>query len=216
MSFPWLSSSFAHEMFSMRSENGSWLSLIIRHFTVQTLLCSMAFVNWLIKHCIASNIHSMTDSLMCWIHCVVSWTISFVFPIYLHRNKAILFYFNILQCANPAVLINLQCPTTQVRDLLRPHLAADIRLFYVPVHLFLHGWLCKINWLIQRMCCCPQLCVSKCPDRFATYLDMQYNYRYNKSYWEYYKQFCKPGFDNPYKVRNTKAITNVLLSDWVL
>uniref|UniRef100_A0A667X7X6 Choline transporter-like protein n=1 Tax=Myripristis murdjan TaxID=586833 RepID=A0A667X7X6_9TELE len=73
-----------------------------------------------------------------------------------NANKAILFYFNILQCANPAVLINLQCPTTQ-------------------------------------------LCVSKCPDRFATYLDMQYNYRYNKSYWEYYKQFCKPGFDNPKK-----------------
>uniref|UniRef100_A0A8C7R7M0 Choline transporter-like protein n=1 Tax=Oncorhynchus mykiss TaxID=8022 RepID=A0A8C7R7M0_ONCMY len=64
-----------------------------------------------------------------------------------NANKAILFYFNILQCANPAVLINLQCPTTQ-------------------------------------------LCVSKCPDRFATYLDMQYNYRYNKSYWEYYRQFC--------------------------
>uniref|UniRef100_A0A8C7FD92 Choline transporter-like protein n=1 Tax=Oncorhynchus kisutch TaxID=8019 RepID=A0A8C7FD92_ONCKI len=74
-----------------------------------------------------------------------------------NANKAILFYFNILQCANPAVLINLQCPTTQ-------------------------------------------LCVSKCPDRFATYLDMQYNYRYNKSYWEYYRQFCKPGFDNPRKV----------------
>uniref|UniRef100_A0A4W5R1F6 Choline transporter-like protein n=1 Tax=Hucho hucho TaxID=62062 RepID=A0A4W5R1F6_9TELE len=74
-----------------------------------------------------------------------------------NANKAILFYFNILQCANPAVLINLQCPTTQ-------------------------------------------LCVSKCPDRFATYLDMQYNYRYNNSYWEYYRQFCKPGFDNPRKV----------------
>uniref|UniRef100_A0AAY4BYT5 Choline transporter-like protein n=1 Tax=Denticeps clupeoides TaxID=299321 RepID=A0AAY4BYT5_9TELE len=73
-----------------------------------------------------------------------------------NANKAILFYFNILHCANPAVLINLQCPTTL-------------------------------------------LCVSKCPDRFATYLDMQYQYRYNKSYWEYYRQFCKPGFDNPRK-----------------
>uniref|UniRef100_A0A673MLH6 Choline transporter-like protein n=1 Tax=Sinocyclocheilus rhinocerous TaxID=307959 RepID=A0A673MLH6_9TELE len=31
-----------------------------------------------------------------------------------NANKAILFYFNILQCANPTVLINLQCPTTQV------------------------------------------------------------------------------------------------------
>uniref|UniRef100_A0A8C7CW81 Choline transporter-like protein n=1 Tax=Oncorhynchus kisutch TaxID=8019 RepID=A0A8C7CW81_ONCKI len=79
---------------------------------------------------------------------------------FLERKTAlsILFYFNILQCANPAVLINLQCPTTQ-------------------------------------------LCVSKCPDRFATYLDMQYNYRYNNSYWEYYRQFCKPGFDNPRKVQ---------------
>ncbi|KAF7658124.1 hypothetical protein LDENG_00017200 [Lucifuga dentata] len=73
-----------------------------------------------------------------------------------NANKAILFYFNILQCASPAVLINLQCPTTQ-------------------------------------------LCVSKCPDRFATYLDMHKNYWYNKSYWEYYRQFCKPGFDNPKK-----------------
>lgn len=46
----------------------------------------------------------------------------------------------------------------------------------------------------------PQLCVSKCPDTFATYIDMQYNYRRNKSYWDYYKQFCKPGFNNPDKV----------------
>ncbi|XP_035270201.1 choline transporter-like protein 5-B isoform X2 [Anguilla anguilla] len=73
-----------------------------------------------------------------------------------NANKAILFYFNILQCANPIVLINLRCPTTQ-------------------------------------------LCVQKCPDRFATYLDFQYNYRHNKSYWEYYRQFCKPGFNNPRK-----------------
>uniref|UniRef100_A0A8B9KZ09 Choline transporter-like protein n=1 Tax=Astyanax mexicanus TaxID=7994 RepID=A0A8B9KZ09_ASTMX len=75
-----------------------------------------------------------------------------------NANKAILFYFNILHCANPAVLINLQCPTTQ-------------------------------------------LCVAKCPDRFATYVDMQYNYGRNRSYWEYYRQFCKPGFDNPKKVQ---------------
>ncbi|XP_059196901.1 choline transporter-like protein 5-B isoform X2 [Centropristis striata] len=31
-----------------------------------------------------------------------------------NANKAILFYFNMLKCANPAVLINLQCPTTQL------------------------------------------------------------------------------------------------------
>lgn len=63
-----------------------------------------------------------------------------------NSNKAVLFYFNILKCANPAVLINLQCPTTQ-------------------------------------------LCVSKCPDRFARFLDSQ-----SAANWEYYKQFCKPDF----------------------
>uniref|UniRef100_A0A8C9VQ39 Choline transporter-like protein n=1 Tax=Scleropages formosus TaxID=113540 RepID=A0A8C9VQ39_SCLFO len=73
-----------------------------------------------------------------------------------NAKKAILFYFNILKCASPSVLINLQCPTTQ-------------------------------------------LCVPKCPDRFATYSEMQYHHRSNKSYWEYYRQFCKPGFDNPNK-----------------
>uniref|UniRef100_A0AAV2KW16 Choline transporter-like protein n=1 Tax=Knipowitschia caucasica TaxID=637954 RepID=A0AAV2KW16_KNICA len=63
-----------------------------------------------------------------------------------NANKTILFYFNILKCANPAVLINLQCPTIQ-------------------------------------------LCVSKCPDRFARFLDSQ-----SGANWEYYKQFCKPDF----------------------
>uniref|UniRef100_G3PE81 Choline transporter-like protein n=1 Tax=Gasterosteus aculeatus aculeatus TaxID=481459 RepID=G3PE81_GASAC len=64
-----------------------------------------------------------------------------------NANKSILFYFNMLKCANPAVLVHLQCPTTQ-------------------------------------------LCVSKCPDRFATLLDS-----WNTNSWEYYKQFCRPGFD---------------------
>ncbi|KAL6104752.1 uncharacterized protein ACO6RY_14407 [Pungitius sinensis] len=71
-------------------------------------------------------------------------------------RKPILFYFNILKCANPAILINLQCPTTQ-------------------------------------------MCVSKCPDRFATYTEMQLQHKLGKSYWEYYRQFCKPGFNNPDK-----------------
>ncbi|XP_026888163.2 choline transporter-like protein 5-A [Electrophorus electricus] len=73
-----------------------------------------------------------------------------------NAKKTILFYFNILKCASPAVLINLQCPTTQ-------------------------------------------MCVPKCPDRFATYTDMQLQYRFNRSHWDYYKQFCKPGFNNPKK-----------------
>ncbi|XP_049334829.1 choline transporter-like protein 5-A isoform X2 [Astyanax mexicanus] len=73
-----------------------------------------------------------------------------------NAKKSILFYFNILKCASPAVLINLQCPTTQ-------------------------------------------MCVSKCPDRFATYTDMQLQYRFNRSHWDYYRQFCRPGFNNPKK-----------------
>nr|XP_033506833.1 choline transporter-like protein 5-A [Epinephelus lanceolatus] len=71
-------------------------------------------------------------------------------------KKPMLFYFNILRCANPSVLINLQCPTTQ-------------------------------------------MCVSQCPDRFATYTEMQLQNKFSKSYWEYYRQFCKPGFNNPDK-----------------
>uniref|UniRef100_A0A673KHZ2 Choline transporter-like protein n=1 Tax=Sinocyclocheilus rhinocerous TaxID=307959 RepID=A0A673KHZ2_9TELE len=65
-------------------------------------------------------------------------------------QQAILFYFNILQCANPTVLINLQCPTTQV---------------------------------IQTL--------------FANHLSFSLSWN---SYWDYYKLFCKPGFNNPDKV----------------
>ncbi|XP_012720290.2 choline transporter-like protein 5-A [Fundulus heteroclitus] len=74
-----------------------------------------------------------------------------------NANKAILFYFNMLKCASPAVLINLQCPTTQ-------------------------------------------LCVSKCPDRFATLLEVSSN-----NNWDYYKQFCKPGF-----VIGSKSVAEVI------
>uniref|UniRef100_A0A4W6BNV9 Choline transporter-like protein n=1 Tax=Lates calcarifer TaxID=8187 RepID=A0A4W6BNV9_LATCA len=73
-----------------------------------------------------------------------------------NAKKPILFYFNILKCTNPTILINLQCPTTQ-------------------------------------------MCVSQCPDKFATYTEMQLQHKLNKSYWQYYKQFCKPGFNNPDK-----------------
>ena len=45
-----------------------------------------------------------------------------------------------------------------------------------------------------------QMCVSKCPDRFATYTDMQLQNALGSSYWNYYRQFCKPGFNNPNKV----------------
>uniref|UniRef100_A0A8C4EGJ5 Choline transporter-like protein n=1 Tax=Dicentrarchus labrax TaxID=13489 RepID=A0A8C4EGJ5_DICLA len=81
-----------------------------------------------------------------------------------NANKAILFYFNMLKCANPAVLINLQCPTTQ-------------------------------------------LCVSKCPDRFATLLDA-----WNTKNWDYYKQFCKPGFEIGSKPHIRVLIKSLFLS----
>lgn len=99
-----------------------------------------------------------------------------------------------LKCASPAVLINLQCPTTQVRGWIKLFLAAHRTMFSVPLQLFCHAWL--MGFLIKRMCCLFQLCVSKCPDRFATLLDAR-----NTKNWEYYKQFCKPGFDMGSKVR---------------
>uniref|UniRef100_A0A4W5NB84 Choline transporter-like protein n=1 Tax=Hucho hucho TaxID=62062 RepID=A0A4W5NB84_9TELE len=79
-----------------------------------------------------------------------------------NAKKSTLFYFNILKCANPAVLINLQCPTTQ-------------------------------------------MCVSKCPDKFSTYTDVQLQYQITAAPWDYYRQFCKPGFNNP-----TKPVAQVL------
>lgn len=70
-----------------------------------------------------------------------------IFIVCLYRKKAILFYFNMLKCANPAVLINLQCPTTQVREEWCPLQQHIFTLHYVPLQLFLHAWLCKIDGL---------------------------------------------------------------------
>nr|XP_054106427.1 choline transporter-like protein 2 isoform X5 [Callithrix jacchus] len=72
------------------------------------------------------------------------------------RNKPFLFYFNIVKCASPLVLLEFQCPT-------------------------------------------PQICVEKCPDRYLTYL----NARSSRDF-EYYKQFCVPGF------KNNKGVAEVL------
>ncbi|XP_073935845.1 choline transporter-like protein 5 isoform X1 [Castor canadensis] len=79
-----------------------------------------------------------------------------------NENKSILFYFNVLRCASPTVMINLQCPTTQI-------------------------------------------CVSRCPEKFLTYMEMQLLYGKDRSYWEYYRQFCKP------TAEPEKSITEVLL-----
>ncbi|XP_039370008.1 choline transporter-like protein 2 isoform X3 [Mauremys reevesii] len=69
-----------------------------------------------------------------------------------NENKPFLFYFNILKCASPLVLLEFQCPTKQI-------------------------------------------CVNKCPEQYLTYL----NARKEVKDFEYYKQFCVPGFDNPQK-----------------
>lgn len=37
----------------------------------------------------------------------------------------------------------------------------------------------------------PKICVEKCPDRYLTYLNAQKSQDF-----EYYKQFCVPGFQN--------------------
>lgn len=95
-----------------------------------------------------------------------------------------------LKCASPAVLINLQCPTTQVRDCPVEHCAKQ--------SIFLNLSFKTGEVYPQEMCFLPQLCVSKCPDRFATLSEVSVN----KS-WEYYRQFCKPGFVLGSKVGNS-------------
>ncbi|KAG8523193.1 Choline transporter-like protein 2 [Galemys pyrenaicus] len=73
-----------------------------------------------------------------------------------NANKPYLFYFNIVKCASPLVLLEFQCPT-------------------------------------------PQICVEKCPDRYLTYLNA-----INTQGFEYYKQFCVPGF------QGNKGVAEVL------
>ncbi|XP_072918599.1 choline transporter-like protein 5-B isoform X3 [Hemitrygon akajei] len=53
--------------------------------------------------------------------------------------------------------------------------------------------------LTSLQCPTKQLCVEKCPNRFATYIDIKSIFRVNSTYWEYYRQFCQPGFNNPWK-----------------
>nr|XP_048309493.1 choline transporter-like protein 5 isoform X2 [Myodes glareolus] len=40
---------------------------------------------------------------------------------------------------------------------------------------------------------CPttQICISRCPEKFLTYVEMQFLSKEDKSHWEYYRQFCK-------------------------
>ncbi|XP_052044885.1 choline transporter-like protein 2 isoform X2 [Apodemus sylvaticus] len=65
-----------------------------------------------------------------------------------NADKPFLFYFNIVKCANPLVLLEFHCPT-------------------------------------------PQICVKQCPDRYLTLQNAR-----NSPYFDYYKQFCVPSFQN--------------------
>ncbi|XP_032494692.1 choline transporter-like protein 5 isoform X2 [Phocoena sinus] len=82
-----------------------------------------------------------------------------------NENKPILFYFNLLSCTSPSVVVNLQCPTRQI-------------------------------------------CVSKCPEKFLTYMEIQFMYRKDRNDWTYYSQFCKSALLKP-----AKTLTQVLLDD---
>ncbi|XP_078387377.1 choline transporter-like protein 2 isoform X2 [Cetorhinus maximus] len=73
-----------------------------------------------------------------------------------NEHKPFLFYFNILKCANPLVLLEFQCPTTQT-------------------------------------------CVSKCPERFDSFITTHAQLIVKPERWKYYTQFCKPGFNDSTK-----------------
>ncbi|XP_043861105.1 choline transporter-like protein 5 [Dromiciops gliroides] len=53
--------------------------------------------------------------------------------------------------------------------------------------------------LTRLQCPTRQFCVSKCPDRFLTFIDMQKKHRADKSQWQYYQQYCRPDFNDPLK-----------------
>ncbi|XP_069738525.1 choline transporter-like protein 2 isoform X2 [Phaenicophaeus curvirostris] len=68
-----------------------------------------------------------------------------------NAKKPFLFYFDIVKCASPLVLLEFQCPTTQI-------------------------------------------CVSRCPDRYLTFLTASATGEL-----DYYREFCVPGFQTSQK-----------------
>ncbi|XP_048473860.1 choline transporter-like protein 2 isoform X2 [Rhincodon typus] len=73
-----------------------------------------------------------------------------------NEHKPFLFYFNLLKCASPLVLLEFQCPTTQI-------------------------------------------CVSKCPEKFDSFITAHTLLKVAPERWTYYTQFCKPGFNDSTK-----------------
>uniref|UniRef100_A0A8D0RFV4 Choline transporter-like protein n=1 Tax=Sus scrofa TaxID=9823 RepID=A0A8D0RFV4_PIG len=64
--------------------------------------------------------------------------------------------------------------------------------------------------VLNLQCPTTQICVSKCPEKFLTYMEIQYMYRKDNSYLTYYSQFCKSAFVKPAKVY---TLTQVLLDN---
>ncbi|XP_052034777.1 choline transporter-like protein 5 [Apodemus sylvaticus] len=62
------------------------------------------------------------------------------------------------------------------------------------------------SMMLRLQCSTTQICVSRCPERFLTYLDMQFLNKKDKTYWEYYRQFCKA------KARPVETLTDLLSS----
>ncbi|XP_051021834.1 choline transporter-like protein 5 [Acomys russatus] len=47
------------------------------------------------------------------------------------------------------------------------------------------------SMMLRLQCPTTQICVSRCPEKFQTYLEMQFLNKKDKHHWEYYRQFCK-------------------------
>uniref|UniRef100_A0A2K6E8Z3 Choline transporter-like protein n=1 Tax=Macaca nemestrina TaxID=9545 RepID=A0A2K6E8Z3_MACNE len=117
-----------------------------------------------------------------------------------NENKPYLFYFNIVKCASPLVLLEFQCPTPQVTC---PHHSLFPLPTFHPFPPVNVGWDLCPEWSVptppNAFLLPAQICVEKCPDRYLTYL----NARSSRDF-EYYKQFCVPGF------KDNKGVAEVL------
>ncbi|KAL6091530.1 hypothetical protein STEG23_022216, partial [Scotinomys teguina] len=47
------------------------------------------------------------------------------------------------------------------------------------------------SMMLKLQCPTTQICVSRCPEKFLTYWEMQFFNERDKNHWDYYRQFCK-------------------------
>ncbi|XP_006888676.1 PREDICTED: choline transporter-like protein 5 [Elephantulus edwardii] len=78
-----------------------------------------------------------------------------------------------------------------------------------PILFYLNFLKCASpSTILNLQCPTTQICVSKCPETFTTYLEMQNRAKSNQKYWTYYKQFCKSNVVSP-----KMSLTKVLLDE---